>query len=212
MFNSYRRSCNGFGLLFVFIIYACFTSCITAKKATYFYDVPQTLGDSTPLVMNQITPFVDPKIEPNDVLAITIQTIAQNESNTPISSNTVGTFNLLNGFLVDKNGYVELSLVGFVKVGGLTTSEAREIVKQKAKEFYKEPVVNLRIANFDIVVMGDVAKPGTITAPSEKISITDVIALSGDLALWFKGTPVLLNFIMCYRSDKLFLLLINLKK
>ncbi len=31
---------------------------------------------------------------------------------------------------MDKNGYVELSLIGFVKVAGLTTTEARELIKQ----------------------------------------------------------------------------------
>jgi len=188
-----RRNFFSFSLLFLLLAYTFTTSCISAKKATYFYDIPEdTLGSINPLIMNPITSFTDPKIETNDVLSVTVQTIEQNSSNTPITTNSVGTFSPLNGFLVDKNGYIELSLIGFVKVAGLTTSEAREVIKQKAKEFYKEPVVNLRISNFDVVVLGDVGKPGTVNIPSEKASIIDVIALSGDLAITAKRKNILL--------------------
>lgn len=166
-------------------------SCISSKKILYFQDLADTAN--SPAVMKQTAKFVDPKIESNDILAITLQTIVQNkESNTPITTNSTGNFNALNGFLVDKNGYIELSLIGFVKVAGLTTAEARELIKQKAAEFYKEPVVNVRIANFDIVVLGDVAKPGTITLPSEKASIIDAIALTGDLNISAKRNNILL--------------------
>ena len=191
MYKSGRRLVNKSGILLVFLLYILNSSCISTKRVVYFHDIPDTM--SAPIVMNQPTQFVDPKIESNDVLAVTLQTITQNEeSNQPITTNSSGTFNSLNGFLVDKNGYIELSLIGFVKVGGLTTAEARELIKQKAKEFYKEPVVNVRIANFDISVLGDVNKPGTVTLPSEKASILDAIALSGDLALDARRDNILL--------------------
>ena len=81
--------------------------------------------------------------------------------------------------------------IGFVKVAGLTTAEARELIKQKAKEFYKDPVVNVRIANFDVSVLGDVARPGMVTFPDEKASILDAIAFSGDLNITAKRNNVL---------------------
>jgi len=190
MHKSDRQNWYRFSLLLLFISYNLTTSCVSVKKARYFNDLADTI--SAPIVINS-TVFVDPKIESNDILAFTLQTIVQmDKTNAPITSNSVGTFNALNGFLVDKNGYIELSLIGFVKVGGLTTAEARELIKQKAKEFYKEPVVNVRIANFDISVLGDVNKPGPITLPSEKASIIDAIALSGDLAITAKRDNILL--------------------
>lgn len=184
------RSFYSLGVLLLFFVYTLTSSCVSTKNLLYFRDIPDTM--STPIVMEQTTPFVDPKIEPNDILAITVQTLVQNPGNTPITSNSSGTFNPLNGFLVDKNGYVELSLIGFVKVAGLTTAEARELIKQKAKDYYKEPVVNVRIANFDIAVLGDVAKPGMVNLPSEKASIIDAIAIAGDLNITAKKNNVLL--------------------
>jgi len=193
MYGLNRRSFYSFSLLLLLFAYTLMSSCVTAKRL-YFNDLinDSITAETPPVVMTQIAPFIDPKIESNDVLAITIQTIAQNETNTPITTNASGTFNALNGYLVDKDGYIELSLIGKVKVGGLTTSEAREVIKQIADSFWKAPVVNLRISNFDIVVLGDVSKPGTLTSASEKISIMDAIAMSGDLNLTAKRHNVLL--------------------
>lgn len=185
-----RRNWYSFGLLLLFAACISMTSCVSLKKAKYFNDLPDTMA--TPIVMSQVTSFVDPKIESNDILAITVQTATQNPGNSPITSNSVGSFSALNGFLVDKNGYVELAIIGFVKVGGLTTSEARELIKQKAKEFYNNPVVNVRISNFDIIMMGEVGHPGPITMPSEKVSILDAIAISGELPLSANKSNILL--------------------
>ncbi len=189
MYNIVRRGPVGLGLLLIFVVFSLMTSCISVKKVVYFQDIKDSTG-----VVNIEHPakFIDPTIESNDNLAITLQTVIQNNTNTPITTNSVGTFNELNGYLVDKNGYVEIPLIGFVKVGGLTTAEAREVIKQKAKDIYNNPVVNVRIANFEITILGDVGKPGKIILPSEKASIIDAIALSGDLNLTAKRDNILL--------------------
>jgi len=189
MYNITRRGLYSFGLLSLFVVYSLMTSCVSTKKVVYFQDI----RDSTGIVMiDHPAKFMDPTIESNDNLAITLQTVIQNNTNTPITTNSVGTFNELNGYLVDKNGYVEIPLIGFVKVGGLTTAEAREVIKQKAKDIYNNPVVNVRIANFEVTILGDVGKPGKIILPSEKASIIDAIALSGDLNLTAKRDNILL--------------------
>ncbi len=177
-------------MIFVVVFSVFNTSCVLRKKVIYFSDIPDTL--SAPIVANNVAVYHEPVIECNDILAITVQTIEQNSTNQPISSNSIGTYNALNGFLVDKNGYIELSLIGFVKVGGLTTTEAREIIKQKAREFYKEPVVNVKISNFDILVLGDVNKAGSFSFPNEKVTILDAIAASGDISLTGLRNKVLL--------------------
>lgn len=191
--NTARQSLVNFCLLLLFAIYIVLCSCASSKKLVYLSDLKEDTLHPRPIILTETTKYIEPRIESNDVLAITLQTTAQTEgSNTPITSNTQGAFDVLNGFLVDKDGYIELSLIGFVKVGGLTTSEARELVKQKAKEFYKDPVVNLRIANFDVTVIGDVGRPGKVTVPSEKATVFDVLAQSGDLQLTGKRKNVLL--------------------
>ena len=189
-----RQGCFSFVLLLLFIVSTCLTSCITNRKSIYFNDLKDDslYPGPGPIVMDSVTPYVEPRIEKNDVLAVTIQTIGQNETNTPITSNSAGSFSALNGFLVDQRGYIELSLIGFIKVEGFTTTEVREMIKQRAKEFWKEPVVNVRIANFDIYLLGDIGKSGTITSTSEKISIVDAISLAGDLNITAHRDNILL--------------------
>jgi len=174
----------------LFFLISTGTSCIAPHKVIYFNDIPDHF-DSTFVYPNP-APFIEPRIESNDILTITIQTIEQSQTNTPITSNSIAAFNPLNGFLVDKNGNIELSLIGFVKVGGLTTSEARELIKQKAREYYKEPVVNCRIVNFDVLVLGDVGKPGLVEFPSEKGTVLDAIAQTSDVNLTARKDDVLL--------------------
>lgn len=190
MLRSYLQNLWGLCLLFVFIL-GGFSSCITSKKVLYFRDVPDSIASNKPYIIDSVTPFISPVILTNDLLAITIQTIAQNESSTPIQP-TKGTFDPLSGFLVDKNGNIEISLIGFVKVAGLTTAEARELIKDKAKEFYKEPVVNVRIANFDIFFLGEIGNHGPLSFPSEKVNILEALASAGDVPLTGKRGNLLL--------------------
>jgi len=190
MFKTVKQGSYSIAVLLLFFVYTMTTSCVNTKNLLYFKDIPDTM--STPVIMTNVTPYTDPVIQSNDNLAITVQTVVQNQGNSPITSTSTGTFNPLNGFLVDKNGYVELSLIGFVKVAGLTTMEARELIKQKAKEFYKDPVVNVRIANFDVKVYGDVARPGVVNISSEKASVMDALAMAGDMNITAKRNNLLL--------------------
>jgi polysaccharide export outer membrane protein len=176
----------------VALICNLFQSCVSPKKVLYFSDLRQDTMGEPPIVMPHTTPYVDPKIESNDILSITVQTTAQNEGNTPMASNNASGRDIYSGFLVDKDGMVDVALLGPVKVGGLTTREAKELVRQKAQLYYKEPVVNVRILNFDIEVLGDVGKPGIVTIPNEKASVLDVMAYAGDLPLTAKRKNILL--------------------
>lgn len=190
MFTPLKQNSLRFSLILLFFLYVTATSCVNTKNLLYFQNLPDTM--SVPVTMTDVTPFVEPKIECNDILAITVQTVVQNPGNAPITSTSTGTFNALNGFLVDKNGYIELSLIGFVKVAGLTTTEARELIKQKAKDLYNNPVVNVRIANFDVAVLGDVARPGVVNIQNERATVMDAIALAGDMNITAKRGNVLL--------------------
>ncbi len=174
-------------------IFACligFSSCLSPKKAVFFYSVKDSLSTTKPYIIDSVTKFVDPVILPNDILLINVQTLMQAETNAPLQGIKTVVDPFLS-FLVDKNGNVELSMIGFVHVGGLTTSEARELIKEKAKEFYKDPVINVRIVNFDIYCLGEFAAK-VINVPSEKVNILEAVSLAGDISLQSKRKQLLL--------------------
>ncbi len=190
-----------FKLLFLssFLLFLLF-SCQNYKKIPYFRDIPDTSFAAVKPVE-----FVEPKIQYDDILAITVNTLdlQANTVNTPLGVTfnpnlgaLTGTTPLVlsgnNSFRVDQNGLVDLAMIGKVKVTGMTTSELRDSLQQKFTKFYKMPVVDVRFLNFRVSVLGEVLKPGTFTIPNEKINVLEAISLAGDLTIFGKRDNILL--------------------
>lgn len=176
----------------------CVMGCKAGKKIAYFKDIPDSL--SSPVVIKH-TEFVEPRIQPNDILDIQIQTIDPRSVDMISGSNAINGvgasatgLSMANtpGYLVDKNGFVELPVVGRVKVGGFTTTEARDMIHDSAKRFYKDPIVNIRFGNFTITMLGEFTRPGRYTIANEKVSLLDAMGLAGDLTISAKRENVLL--------------------
>ena len=185
----------------IFIVYAAILSslfsCNTMKNVAYFKD----LRDSSKHSVQQ-TEYIEPVIQADDILSISIQTIdpqapSSNLTAPPAGSAAQGSGTVLGsqviqGFLVDKEGFIELPIIGKVQLGGLSTFKARDLIKNKAAVYFKNPTVNVRYANYKITLLGEVLKPATYNMPSEKVSILDAIGIAGDLTIYGKRDNVLL--------------------
>ena len=44
-------------------------------------------------------------------------------------------------------------------------------------------MINIRLLNFKITILGDVKSPGTFTVPDEKITLPEALGLAGDLEI-----------------------------
>lgn len=177
------------------ILFFCLatTSCTSYKDIPYFKNLP----DSTYVYKNGVkistAAYEELKIQPDDILNITIQTIDP-DLNTVIGSamaktNVVQTGKPdivpdITGYLVDKEGMIELPVAGKISVGGLTTTGAREAIRNRAMTYYKEPVVNVRIVNFKVTVLGEVLRPGAYLINGEKASILDALGQAGDMTIF----------------------------
>lgn len=189
-------------VLILLSINGLFTACSTNKKITYFKNVPDTLSSAMTI---EHAPYADPKIQPNDIMQINIQTIDTKTSSelqgapspglpatSAANTSTGASAPIITGFLVDNEGDVAIPLVGKVKIAGLTTTEARDLITKKVSVYYREPVVNVRFANFSITVLGEVTRPGTYTISNEKVSLLDAIGIAGDLTIYGKRDNVML--------------------
>lgn len=188
-----------FRLFFPVIFIAIVSSCSSIKNVKYFTDIPDTAASK---MLGDIK-YVEPCIQPDDILSINVQTVdpaatqiitASNLQNSAVGSTSVGSTGsqTINGYLVDKNGYVEIPVLGKLKLQGLTTQQARELIRARAEQFFKDPTVNVRFANFRVTILGEVEKPGTYVVPNEKITILDALGLAGDLTIYGKRENVLL--------------------
>lgn len=180
-------------IAFLYLVF-CLTGCSGIKNIGYF----QNLNTVDSISLIKMTGFVEPTIQPDDILAISIFTL---DPNTGAQVNQVasqaiqnlpgGVQSTVNGFLVDKNGEIDLSIVGKIKLSGLTTFQARDLIREKASGSFKNPSVQVRFANFKVTVLGEVTRPAIYTLPNEKVTVLDAISLAGDLTIYGKRESVM---------------------
>ena len=184
---------------FVIYIPIILSSCSSIKNVKYFADVP----DTTTVTKLADLKYIEPRILPDDILSINIQTVDPtatqvltqgNVQNSAIGATSAGSTGgqTIAGYLVDNLGNIEMPVLGKIKVSGLTTEQARSLIREHASQFYKNPTVNLRFANFKITILGEVTKPGTYVVANEKVNILDALGLAGDLTIYGKRENVVL--------------------
>ena len=179
-------------ILFVLILLAgLITSCANPKYVAYIQN-----SDSIDYTKSEF--LYDAKIMPKDILTITVNTVNPEASapynlvvstalNTGEGSQTIGTQRALQTYLVDNQGKIEYPVLGTLNVGGLTKSECESMIHDRLKPFMnaaENPVVTVRMANFKISVLGEVARPGMFTVGNEKINIFEALAKAGDLTIY----------------------------
>jgi polysaccharide export outer membrane protein len=155
---------------------ACLLSCQPAKKTTTYF---QTIHRDT-VLQNTVTKNFDLKIRPGDQLAIVISSASAELSglfNTALAGDA-GT----GGYMVDKNGNIQLYRLGDVKVSGLSRSELKDKLQKELSPYLKDPLVNVRFANLRVTVLGGVGSPGVINLTGDQINVLEAIGQSGDLA------------------------------
>ena len=135
--------------------------------------------------------FYNVILKKDDFLSISIYGVDENSSklfNVPQIATSLnkgytnGTASV-QGYLIDSNGEIDFPIIGKIKLGGLQRNEAIELLKEKLKDYLKDPVINIQIQNFKVTVLGEVRAPGTFNIPNERITILEAIGLAGDLTI-----------------------------
>lgn len=164
-------------LLLVAIFF--FSSCASKKNIVYFQDASDY---ETIVSENSHTN----KFKIDDVISIHVSTLNP-EASLP--------FNLFKGaeeggftpqqvdYIVDKNGEVDFPVLGAIKIVGLSTEETKELIKEKLSLYLKNPIVNIRLKNFSVTVLGEVNRPGTYPVLGEQITILEALGLANDLTI-----------------------------
>ena len=96
------------------------------------------------------------------------------------------------GYLVNKEGIIDFPVLGKLPVKGLTINQLKDMLVLKLDQYLKNPIVNARLLNYKITVLGEVNKPSSYTLQSERVSVMDAIGLAGDLTIYGKRENVLL--------------------
>ena len=165
------------------------TSCTSYQKIPYLQDF-ETINAT-----EEVTAMYDAHIRPKDLLTITVNT-TDPEAAAPFNLTVQSAANsnltqwvtqqaALQQYLVDNQGNIDFPVLGELHLGGLSMNEAESMIREKLQPFLKEtPIVTVRMVNYKISVLGEVAKPGTFIINNEKVNVLEALAMAGDMTIW----------------------------
>lgn len=173
---------------FFIISLILFCSCGSSRNVSYFDDLNKNLNQK--ITIADSVAMHETKLKPGDELAITVSSI---------NPQVVAPFNLApadlkgSNYLIDDSGEINFPVLGKLKLEGLTTPQAAALIEKMIKDKYvNDPIVNVRLANFKISVLGAVNAPGTFYFGNQRVSLLDAIAAARDLTLYADRNDVVL--------------------
>ncbi|MBL7764913.1 MAG: polysaccharide biosynthesis/export family protein [Chitinophagaceae bacterium] len=180
--------------LFFLLLWSLFSSCVKQQEVIYFQN-PQIKNKYG---RNQTLP-VEPKrqtvvnysaeFQKDDLISISVSAIDPDvvkpfnlslntqagQKNDP--SNTAPTY------LIDGDGMIDFPVLGKIHLAGLNRMQATEAIRERIKSYVNNPIINIRILNFKITVLGEVLRPGVYSINNERITVLEAIGLAGDLTI-----------------------------
>ena len=175
------------GLFFLVLI---LTSCVNTKKMVYLENMREDI--SYPMNAQ-----VDMKIQRDDRLGIVVNSRTP-ELAAPFNISTGGGFQVTDegevaatnapkqekGYRVDLNGYIELPILGKMKVVDLTRKEVGDMIRERliSENLISDPLVFVDILNFKITVMGAVGSPTVLQVEDSRITLLEAINRAGGLS------------------------------
>jgi polysaccharide biosynthesis/export protein len=82
--------------------------------------------------------------------------------------------------LVDGNGEIPVPKIGNLKVEGLTIVEAKKLITKTLSQTIQSPIVDLKVLNMEVTVLGEVKLPGKVHLDKEKNTLVEVLGFAGD--------------------------------
>ena len=173
-------------------------SCGSTKEVptlAYFQNLKDSVGKLPDNVSNYKI-----KIQPDDELIITITSTLPEATamyNLPLGNPSLkGNINAtqsprIQTHIVDRNGMIQLPVLGEIQAAGLSTKELEAVIKNRVSEQVKDPFVRVEMINFTVNVMGEVKAPQRMVVGKERFSVLDALAAAGDLTEYGKRDNVL---------------------
>lgn len=187
-------------LLFAALI-LLFSACADTKKMIYFKDLENVRETA---LTSSAMDNAEHKIEANELLSIHITSPTTevaaydmmnkiNDYKTGGPTSTGGKMETT-GYLVSNEGYIEIPLLGPLKAAGLTKSQLKEAVTKKIldKRLLIDPIVDVRYLNYEVTILGEVARPSVINVPTEKISLIKALGVAGDITAYGRRDNVMI--------------------
>lgn len=177
-----------FAVVCLFLLF----SCANKKEFVYFQDIKALSSEAH---------NYEPVIKSDDILLIFVSSstpeltkdfnlyaFGVTEKGTDIATTQVR----FQTYLVNNSGEIDFPVLGTIKLGGLTRAQAMDKLKTELKKFISDPIVNMRINNYKVSVLGEVLRPGSFAVASERITLLEALSIAGDLTVYGDRKNVLI--------------------
>ncbi len=193
----------------IFLLLTCFlllaTSCKTKEKASelsYMQNIEEiatqatiNTSHSTLQTGDQLVVLVTAKdmavVKPfnQNYSSGEISQLSVPSGNTPLQgqSNLPGPT-----YMVDAHGEIDFPVFGKLQAGGKTLVQFQDELRSKLTAYVKNPSVSMRISNYKITLLGEVARPGQYIIPDGQTTLLSALGLAGDLTMYGKRDDILI--------------------
>lgn len=192
-----RRTLHSYRLVLMVSVLAILASCTPQKKLVYLQDKPgkATKYDTLP------APYL---LQKGDMVYLDIQNFniesqdffQQNNSNRMTGTNAQNAIGdpmlYINSYAINDSGYIQVPVLGGLKLSGLTVEDANEVLQQKVNLYLKDATAQLRLVNFKISLLGEVNRPGTYYIFQPTVNMLELISAAGDMTPYGNRQEVML--------------------
>jgi len=141
-------------------------------------------------------PYQDPEeylLQFNDILKVDIKSFddkanqlfnAFSNQNLNVGANAAsagGDPFFMFGYSVDDSGYLELPVLGKIKVVGMSILQAQAAVQKEIDKYFTEAYVKMGMGGIRFSVMGEVSRPGKYTVMQNRLTLLEALANAGEL-------------------------------
>lgn len=166
-------------VLYVVLVLAC-SSC--SKQYQVLFQQRNALQDTAAKATAIVPEY---RIKPRDILELKnlqndnklVNLVPYNQNASPRQAQSSDG----DTFTVDDDGSIELpGITGKVQVGGLTRQQAKKRIEDLyRRELLKNPIIELKIVNLNVTLLGEVKSPGNYPLSKDKTTLVDLIGQAG---------------------------------
>lgn len=95
-------------------------------------------------------------------------------------------------YLVDSDGNIDFPILGRLNVAGRSRAQLVDYLRVRISKDVRDPIVNVRIVNYKVTVLGEVNRPGSYTIEGERITLPEALGLAGDMTIYGKRKDVII--------------------
>ena len=165
-------------------------SCATNKRAAYIQqvqtDIPTAIEQDYQIRIKPLDRLTVPINSKDPELAAPFNAASSYNSLNGLSSYSSSSNGNLQILTVDKEGKIQLPIIGEIDCDGLTRNELAKKIENTIREngMVHDPIVIIQFADVKFSVLGEVARPGQFSITKDRISLFDALAMAGDLTIY----------------------------